>query len=72
MRYYREVELEHIRKDARLLRLNATDIKDAMMDIEMYLAQLKNIAVEVSGLPPGSTVCNITTSALQIILYVKG
>jgi len=72
MRYYREVELEHIRKDARLLRLNATDIKDAMMDIEMYLAQLKNIAVEVSGLPPGGTVCNITTSALQIILYVKG
>ena len=71
MRYYREVELEHIRKDARLLRQNATDIKDAMMDIENYLAQLKNIAVEVSCFPPGGTGCNNATSALQIILYVK-
>ncbi len=47
MRFYRESELRQICKEARQLRLSATDITVAMQEVNLYLAQLKNIAVEV-------------------------
>lgn len=47
MRYYRDTELEHIRKSCLKLRESATDVTDAMGDVEGYLALLKNLAVEV-------------------------
>ena len=47
MRFYRESELRQISKEARQLRLSATDITVAMQEVNLYLAQLKNIAVEV-------------------------
>ena len=48
LRYYREVELEHICTEARKLRESATDMTEAISEVENFLAQLKNLAVEVS------------------------
>ncbi len=47
LRYYRETELEHIQKEAVKLRENATDVNEAMGEIEGYLGQLRNLAIEV-------------------------
>ena len=50
MRFYRESELRQICKEARQLRLSATDITVAMQEVNLYLPQLKNIAVKVREL----------------------
>ena len=47
MRYFRETELDHIRKEATKLREVATDVKEAMVEVETYLASLKNLQIEV-------------------------
>ncbi len=50
LRYYREIELTHIRRHALAVRENARSIEDAMADVDSYLAQLKALAVEVNSL----------------------
>ena len=50
LRYYREVELEHMVKEAKKLRETATDMNEALTEVEGYAAQLKNLAVEVRKL----------------------
>ena len=47
MQFYRELELEYIRNEATKLRENATDLSEALNEVENYLAQLKNLATEV-------------------------
>ena len=47
LRFYRESEMYHIRKDAAKLRESATDINEALAAAETYLAQLGNLAIEV-------------------------
>ena len=48
LRYYRELELEHMCKEAQKLRETCSDLEDALHEIENYLAHLQNMAVEVS------------------------
>ena len=47
LRFYRESELEYIRKVATRLRESATDVQEALQEVEHFLAQLKNLTVEV-------------------------
>lgn len=44
---YREGELEAIVEMATTLKENATDVNDALSEVENYLQMLKNLAVEV-------------------------
>ncbi len=48
LRYYRETELEHISKEATKLREVATDVSEALNEVEGYMASLKNLQIEVS------------------------
>jgi hypothetical protein len=43
----RKAEMEHIVEQATKLRVSATDINDALGDVEGYLASLEHLAVEV-------------------------
>ena len=45
--YYREGELETISKEASALRENATDINEALSEVENYLGTLDNLCIEV-------------------------
>ena len=47
LRMFRESELAHIKHEAKKLRDNATDVHEALSDVEGYLAALKNLAIEV-------------------------
>ena len=47
LKYFRETELDHIRKEATRLREVATDVTEAMNECENYLAALKNLQIEV-------------------------
>jgi len=47
MRKYRISEMSYIVDEAGKLRETATDIDDALADVEMYLATLKNLSIEV-------------------------
>ena len=40
--------MAHMCKEAKKLRESATDMNEALGEVEGYLAQLKNLAVEVS------------------------
>ena len=50
LQYYREVELKHIFKEARKLREAATDVSDVLGEVENFMAQLKNLAIEVRAI----------------------
>ena len=47
MRKYRESELQTISRSAWKLRESATDVNEALSEIEGYLARLKTLAIEV-------------------------
>ncbi|KAK2145131.1 hypothetical protein LSH36_700g01069 [Paralvinella palmiformis] len=52
LRYYREAELRHMKQSAKKLRESATDIKEALDEVEGYLAQLNNLATEPQNSMP--------------------
>lgn len=47
IRYYRKVELLALAAEAATLRESATDVGEALVKIDGFLAILKNLAVEV-------------------------
>jgi hypothetical protein len=47
-RYYRQVELLALAAEAGTLRESATDVGEALVKIDGFLATLKNLAVEVN------------------------
>ena len=72
LRHYRETEMYHIRKTGKQLRDNATNVADAMQDVEGFLALLKNLAIEVLSLRLNTSyiVENEYTHAYIIIFYL--
>ena len=62
----------HIRKTGKQLRDNATNVADAMQDVEGFLALLKNLAIEVLSLclNTGYIVENEYTHAYIIMLFL--
>ena len=56
LRFYRESEMEYIKKEATKLRESATDIHETLSEVEGYLAQLRNLCVEVSSLMVNSKI----------------
>ena len=59
LRDYRETELEHIHKEASKLREVATDVNEALNEVENYLATLQNLQIEVrSNSIPFITSCS--------------
>ncbi|KAK6186023.1 hypothetical protein SNE40_008141 [Patella caerulea] len=57
---YRRSELDMIGEQAAKLRENATDINEAMSEIENYLAMLKNLAVEPQNSMPDVSIWMIS------------
>jgi hypothetical protein len=62
MRGYRQTQLLNIATEARKLRDSATDITEALITIEGFIAGLKNFAVEV----------HLSTSSLTLLEFCSG
>ncbi|KAH3789668.1 hypothetical protein DPMN_167854 [Dreissena polymorpha] len=53
---YRQIELENLQEQATHLRENATDINDALAEVENFVEILRNLAVEVGVVESTGTI----------------